>query len=218
MNELSETKKKMGAALKHQLGKLVLPDEKTKKVISKQNLEVTLNSGCKAYIGCAEVKAGRAPGSYAIYWLLSLSEGPIFEAMMATGLDKSNSFSGTVFFVGTSHNLSGQSHYEVSPYIDFEDTAQAVCKAVTEIALPIVKAFGSDHNAAVDFVLGGGQRYVRNPFTICIILLNMCNRLDRIDEVVAKAGEVEGFYDYKSVSDPKTSIIDPINKWFTNKG
>lgn len=219
MSNLIETKKKMGNLLKTYLSKLILPGEISKKVSTKMRLEANLELGCKAIIACAEVKGGRPPGNYGLYWLLSLSNGPIYEVMQATNSDQSQSFSGNIIFRGTSHNLkSGASHYEITSETDLEATVSIICSDIKKICFPIVQSFNLDFLDAIEFVKNNGTGYVRNPFTACIILLGLSKSLNRIDEIISIAKDNPSFYDFHASPNYKAHIIDPIVQWFEQHG
>ncbi|HYC79531.1 MAG TPA: hypothetical protein VEC17_00735 [Candidatus Binatia bacterium] len=121
MNDLINTKKKMRQAIKKHLLALKVPGEipQSKKATVKWGGYVTLKltSNDDVHIGCAEVKRGRRPGYYAIYWIIIIS---------------GNSF--------TSHKFS-PSHYDVGPNSDFDVIAEAVCKDIKKYSFPIIKRF-----------------------------------------------------------------------------
>lgn len=211
MVSISDVKKKMGQALKIKLSQLSLPGELKKKVNSKMFLEANLSSGCNAIIACAEAKGGRAPGNYGLYLLLSLNDGPIYKIMHEVNLDISKSFSGNVIFSGTSHNLSPkQSHYEITPNIDFDEVASEICKDIQNYYFPIISAFDTQYLDAVNFIKNGGFGFVRNPFTMCVILLGLSHSLEKLDEIISIARDRKEFYDFHAVSDFNVSIVTPL--------
>lgn len=213
VSEPSETRKRMGRAFKARMGGLAVPGQVSAKVSTSLRLEATLKSGCTVTLACASVTGGHPVGHYGLYWLLSLSNGPVLAAMTAIGLHARQGWHGPVFFRGTSHNLADHPHHEVGPHTDADATAAAIYEAFTTVAFPLIKAFEFDHDAAVDFILDRGKGHVRNPFTASAILLTMAGRLDRLDELVARTTDVVGFYDARTAADARTSIVGPVTDW-----
>ena len=217
MSTLAETKKAMGNALKKSLDALPIPQLKSKKVSTKMRLEGVHESGCEITLACAEVVGGRPAGHYGLYWLLSLKGGPIYQAMVDTGLDAANGHFGDVFYSVTSHNLLKPSHHEVGPDTDVAAVAAAISEQRERIALPIARGFTSDPNAGVDFLLGQPVGSIRNPFTIAVILLHLARRTDRLPELLAAAPNKPAFLDFAARPDPERDIVEPIARHFAER-
>lgn len=217
MSTLAETKKAMGNALKKSLDALPIPQLKSKKVSTKMRLEGVHESGCEITLACAEVVGGRPAGHYGLYWLLSLKGGPIYQAMVDTGLDAANGHFGDVFYSVTSHNLLKPSHHEVGPDTDVAAVAAAISEQMERIALPIARGFTSDPNAGVDFLLGQPVGSIRNPFTIAVILLHLARRTDRLPELLAAAPNKPAFLDFAARPDPERDIVEPIARHFAER-
>jgi len=214
MSDLAETKKKMAQAIKSHFQELKVPGEVSKKVSTKMRLEAKLKSGADLAIGCAEVKGGRLPGFYGLYWMFSMTGGPIHDIMTATALDADPHSARPYVITCTSHNLSSASHFEVGPNTDFDGVAAAICKDIREQAFPIISGFESEPNRALDYILSGIPFAVRNPFTTSIILMHLAKRTDRLDEIINVASAREGFYDFKGKTEARANIIEPLAKWF----
>ncbi|MCA9157303.1 MAG: hypothetical protein KDA72_03195 [Planctomycetales bacterium] len=212
---MNEAKKALGKLLKLELASLVLPGELKKKTSTKMNLEATLTGDWSVFIGCADVKGSREKQAFGLYWLLSLSDGPVLKIMESLALDKAPGFSGNVIFRATSHNLQPErSHYEANSKSDLESIAEIIRSDLERTCLPIISAFCVDHRKAVDFILDSGASYVRNPFTAAVILLGLANDFNAVDEVVSAAGTSERFYDFHRVANPNSEIVQPILNWF----
>ena len=217
MSTLADTKKAMGNALKKGLDKLPIGTLKSKKVSTKMRLEGVLDSGCEITLACAEVTGGRPTGHFGLYWLLSLKNGPIYQAMVDTGLDAAKGHSGDVFYSVTSHNLLEASHHEVGPDTDTDAVAADIARQMEDLALPIARGFTSDPNAGVDFLLGKPAGRVRNPFTIAVILLHLAGRTDRLPELLAAAPSRPAFLDFAASANPQRDIVEPIVRWFSTR-
>jgi hypothetical protein len=217
MSTLAETKKAMGNALKKSLEALPIPQLKSRKASTKMRLECVHESGCEITLACAEVVGGRPAGHFGLYWLLSLKGGPIYQAMVDTGLDAAKGHSGDVFYSVTSHNLLKPSHHEIGPDTDVAAAAAAICEQMERIALPIARGFTSDPNAGVDFLLGEPVGRIRNPFTIAVILLHMAKRTDRLPELLASAPGKPVFLDFAASANPTQDIVEPIGRWFSSR-
>jgi hypothetical protein len=217
MSTLAETKKALGNALKKRLDALPIPHLQSKKVSTKMRLEGVHESGCEITLACASVVGGRPPGHHGLYWLLSLKRGPIYQAMVDTGLDAAKGHFGDVFYSVTSHNLLESSHHEVGPDTDVTAVAAAIREQMDRIALPIARGFTSDPNAGVDFLLSQPVGSIRNPFTIAVILLHLARRTDRMPEVLAAARSKPAFLDFAARSDPQRDIVEPIARYFAQR-
>jgi len=218
MRTLAETKKAIGNAMKKRLDTLPILHLASKKVSTKMRFEGVHESGTEIMFGCADVVGGRPPGHYGLYWLLSLSRGPIYQAMVDTGLDACKSYFGDVFFAVTSHNFIKPSHHEIGPDTDPDLLAASVCDQIERIGLPLATAFTVDYNAGIDLVLADHPGRARNPFTTAVILSHLAKRTDRIDELVAVAPSKPFFYDFAACADPAKLIIAPIAEWMRTKG
>jgi hypothetical protein len=214
MSDLADTKKKMGQAIKTHLTELKIPSEQSRKISSKMRLEVKLKSGADLTISCVEVKGGRMPGSYGLYWLIALSGGVIYDVMKACDLAAHPTITSPLIFSCTSHNLPSASHFEVTPSVDFEVVAAAICRDIREQSLPIIEGFDSEPNRGLDYILKRGPGIIRNPFTTCVVLMHLAKRTDRLDEIINVASTAKGFYDFKGATEAETNIIEPLNKWF----
>jgi hypothetical protein len=214
MSDLTDTKKKIGHAIKAGFSTLEVPGELSRKVSTQLRLEAKLKSGTDLVIACSEVKAGRPPGSFALYWLFSLSGGFIYNTMQACGLSAHPNIQTPLIFSCTSHNLTSSSHFEVSPTADFDAVAAAICQDIHVQALPIIEGFETAPERMLDYILKRGPGVVRNPFTQCAILMHMANRIDLLDEIIKVASTSQGFYDFKDPAEARAAIIEPIAKWF----
>ncbi|MEJ8845040.1 hypothetical protein [Variovorax rhizosphaerae] len=218
MRDLAETKKKMGQAIKSHFSSLTLPGGVSAKVSTKMLLEAKLESGADLLIACADFKGGRAPGYYGLYWIFSIGGGVIFDAMAACGLSEHPGFQPPIIFTCTSHYLGESAHFEVGPNADVDAIASAICQSIRTHAVPIIEAFDSRPNDALDYVLAGRPGSVRNPFTTCIILMHLGNRRDRLEEIIKVASTAtKGFHDFKGAADPIAQIVEPLAKWFESQ-
>jgi len=214
MSDMTDTKKRMGNAFKAHFCKMVVPGEVSKKVSTKMQLDARLDSGADVVLACPEVRAGRPPGAYGLYWQFSISGGPILAAMEATGLAASASFHGPVVFALTSHNLPCGSHHEVFPGVDFDAVAAAIGRDMREYAFPLIEAFNSGFDQALDYILKRGPGGIRNPFTTCVILMHLARRPDRLEEIVHAASTKQGFYDFRGPAEADVRIVQPLARWF----
>lgn len=217
MTTLVETKRAIGIALKKSLEALPIPQLESKKVSTKLRLEGVFESGCEITLACAEVVSGRPAGHFGLYWLLSLKNGPIFQAMVDNRLDAAKGHSGDVFYSVTSHNLLQPSHHEVGPDSDASAVAAHISEQMERIALPIARGFTTDPNSGVDFLLHGPVGRVRNPFTMATILLHLAGRTDRLPELLAAAPSQPAFLDFAASADPARDIVEPIRRWFSTR-
>lgn len=217
MIKLDETKKSMGLAFKNMATKLSLPGEISKKVSTKMRMEAKLEDGANVIIACAEIKSSRVPGNYGLYWLFSLSDGPIYNCMQNLNLHVSQSFSGNVILRGTSHNLnSGESHYEINSCVNFDEISSSICNDIERFCFPILEEFTHHYSGGVDFIRNGGAGFVRNPFVTSVILLGLIKDLDRIGEIIDAAKNDHRYYDFHAAKDYEKEIIEPIQHWFLN--
>lgn len=217
MSDLAETKKKMGHAIKAHFSELVIPCQVSKKVSTKMRLEAKLKSGARLVIACSEVRGGRLPGAYGMYWLFSLAGGFIYDAMDACGLSAAPNFSTPLIFRCTSHNLPSASHFEVSPAADMEMVAAEICRDVQEQALPLIEGFESVPERVLDHILERGPGLFRNPFTMCVIMMTLARRKDRLDEIIQVASTARGFHDFKGPAEAQANVVEPLAKWFESR-
>jgi hypothetical protein len=214
MSELAETEKKVGKAIKACFSALAVPGELSKKVSSKMRLEAKLRSGADLFIACAKVKRGRPPGAFALYWLFALSGGFIYDTMKACGLSAHPNIQTPLIFSCTSHNLTSASHFDVAPAADLDMVAAAICKDVREQAVPLIEGFETAPERVLDYILGRGPGVVRNPFTMCLILMHLAHRTDRLEEIIQVASIAQGFYDFKGPAEARAGIVEPLARWF----
>lgn len=227
---LADLKKRTGEALKRRLLALSIADLAPPRASTRMRLEgryaTGLAAGCELTLACASVVGGRRPGSFGLYWLLSLAGGPILEAMTATGLHTAPSFAGDAFFAVTSHNLATPSHHEVGPDTDVDAVALDICDELQRLALPIAAAFTSAPEAGFDYILAGRPGRLRNPFTLAAILLHLADRTDRLPELLAAAPRRPPFHDLpdagaasaaSAASEATRTILEPLARWFAQR-
>lgn len=217
MSDLTATKKQMGQAVKSQFQALKVPGEVSKKVSAPQmRLEAKLKSGADVAIGCAEVTRGRPKGHFGLYWMLSMTGGPIQETREATGLDKDPNAARPYVLTTTSHNLPGPSHFEVGPTSDFDAVATTICDDIREQAFPIIEGLELKPERGLDFVLQTPGA-VSLPFTTAVILMHLSRQTNRLDEIIKVASTKQGFYDFKGADDARARIVQPVAKWFASQ-
>lgn len=218
MSDLAATKKKMAQAIKSRFQALTVPGERSKKITASQmRLEARLKSGADLVLGCADVKAGRPPGSFGLYWMVSLTGGPVQEIMEAAGLGADPRSARPYVFTSTSHNFPSASHFEVSPTADFDAIASAIVEDMREQAFPVIEGFESEYGRALDYVLERRPGAVRKPFTTCVILMHLSGQPSRLNEIIKVAGSAQGFYDFNGDADARATIVEPLAQWFASR-
>jgi hypothetical protein len=222
---LANTKKNMRHAFKTLFSELHIPGEVSKKVSIKMRIEATLDSGAKIVFACVEVSGGYPTGTYGLYWILSVTHGPILEIMKAVNLADTPVGDDSYVFSTTSMGLTTPSHHEVSADADFAAIALTISTDMQQYAFPIIEGFDSKPNQLLSHILTPrsgtkspqiGAGAYRNPFTMCIILMHLAKRTDRLEEIIKAASTLQGFYDFKNKDEAQAKIIDPIAKYFMN--
>ncbi len=213
MSGIVNRQNRLGQAIKAHFSALPVPGAISKKVSTKMVLKAELRSGASLTIGCAKVKEGRAPGHFALYWMVSMTGGPIFEIMSATHLTTPR-FARPFVFTSTSHDFPSRAHFEIGPDGDADAVAQAITFEVRKRALPLVEAFESVPARALDCVLKDAAGAVYNPFATSLILMHFAGQTERLREITEVAAAAKTFYDYADARDPQADIVEPLKRWF----
>ena len=211
--ELKDRKKDLGMKFKQEMRRLDFTSAKKIKIL-KSGVELSFDDGTNADMAYATVKRNYPKGEFGLYSLVSISNGPVYQIMCQTHLDKGSSFSGEGILAGTSHNLIDEGHYPVTSDVKIEDVARRVVCDMEKVYVPIITAFTVGYKSAIDFLIHHQGRFVRNPFCMGVILMGLAGSFERLDELVKLAEKHSSYYDFHAAENYRVQIIDPILSWF----
>jgi hypothetical protein len=209
--DIKDSQKALVKAFKDNINRITFKG--AKRMVSGSRAEFLFPNGTVVVLGYATVKRGLPKGQFAVYSFLSVKDGPIYQIMDKTHLAKSGSFWGKGLLRATSHGLIKPGNYHIRNGTEIEKVAKQILKDMEKVFTPIVRAFTGGYPKAFNFVLKSRGKYVRNPFTLCVILLVLDKSLGKLDVLINEAGKYDSFYDFKKVKDIRKQIVTPVTEW-----
>lgn len=173
---------------------------------------ITYPDGTCAHIFYDPITSGFAKGEFGADVTLTITGGPINDALVTTGCMEKSS---RRFFHGKSHTLipKRSTGYKFTGTDLPAKRMKEMIKDVEKHYLPLIESFaGSNYSKALSFSIEN-PNYLEAPFGTCVAILGLSGSIAKLDATIAKIKKIPEFYDYHR--DPKRSmeLAKKIGKW-----
>jgi hypothetical protein len=211
--ELNEKRKTVLAQFMRQMGAIKINASELQ--ATKDKVNMVFADGTRVLLYLNSVKGGFGKGEFGIYIGLMMHNGLIYRILKDARLEGGSSFPKDMILRATSHSFkTGRGLYSFRTGSDLETTVKKMVQDVHRIFIPIIEQFTTKYEEGVNFILEHNGQHVRKPFAMCVVLIGLANRLDRVDEVVSRAKQAAGFWDFHRAKDCGKSAVLRVSAWF----
>lgn len=197
---------------------------------SKDRFTIDFGFKGKVIIHIATVNRGYPKDCFGAYSSFLNEGGEIFNIMQSLHLEEDESMPEGIYLSGGYLNLiymypeleyNGYDHYPFMKGMNTENTVKQMCLDIQKFYFPIFYSFLFYPEKALHFIFEQNLLSfvnIRNPFTLCMILMGMSNDYSQIDSLCSLAkDEDNGFYDFYNKKNPEKNIIKPIMEYFKKR-